>query len=74
MNYDDLILLLNEHDFYPGKLVRVTSSGNVCVGLFINCPPIMSVDMVHRLLPVTPKEFCTDYDSNKQEIHITKES
>ncbi len=72
MTYDELIPFLQSNHFYANKIIEQKKDKAVCVGLYINCPPIVSNDRLVRVREVMPEGFKAEYLSNKMEIYITK--
>ena len=71
MTFEELIPWLQSNHFYAHKIIEQKKKEDVCVGLTINCPPIVAEDRLARIREIIPEGFKAEYLSNKMEIHIT---
>jgi hypothetical protein len=64
MNYDELIIHLNNNHFYPAKRMVVKNKSKVLEGLQVDCPPILKDDREKRLKEVIGEDYSVNWIPN----------
>lgn len=73
MNYEELLVYLNNNHLYPTKQILSTKKGDVVSGLYLEIPPILAEDRKERVDELLEgKPFETTWFPNIQQLHITK--
>lgn len=70
--YSELRVALRDSHFYAEYLLEMKHGKEVCTGLVLQCPPIISETKLLRVQESLPDGYLACYEIILQEIHIKK--